>query len=87
LGWTGGENVANHQRNGERLHRLFIACLSLVYERGLAASMAGNTTFECGWTRFQKTADLNPGPPCSNDTTAEGLKGALLSQVCPVSKG
>jgi hypothetical protein len=37
---------------------------------GLAA-MAGNTDVRTGWTRFQKTADLNPVPPRSNDATAE----------------
>ena len=54
VGMDRRENVANHQRNGERLHRLFIACLSLVYERGLAASMAGNTTFEQAGRDFKK---------------------------------
>lgn len=56
-------------------NRQCIACLSLVYclftSDGLAASMAGNTDLRTGWTRFQKTADLNRVPPGSNDATAK----------------
>src|SRR5262249_11361904 len=68
-----------------------IAGASLVYSLfmsdGLAAAMAGNTYLRTGWTRFQKTADLNHVSPGSNDATAKADKGAWLSQGCPISKG